>query len=403
MSSFFSLIHVSLISKKKFHKRSISLQSISFSYKEKKLELRKSSRIIQKLKKTIKTSFNDSSISANLSRIRKETIDEKILRMNWLIKANLQDMLNMIVIAGIAAVATIISQVAFASSETVSKQFMSAKSRSFRRWNSSDIDFFDSHLEKKSFFIEKAIFHVKKNIYYRNVHVFGKKIKEMIIVLDFEIIRKNLLSCLRDIVLIWHIFELFDVSRRILFYDESVNKWVQNLINQFKTQVTTITINFLRERYIMTNVARNRESREYAQKIIEWAKLIEMFNFFNQLNIVYNDIDSELKRDLKKWTKDITIEDYLQLLNDCKNIWWFLVERDLFTNFYHNTDKSFQFNSIFRFYENRFEFFNPSRHYNWEQQSQTNFYQTRTYFNQYQNHQQFNRYSQEQSFQQQSA
>jgi hypothetical protein len=232
----------------------------------------------------------------------------------------------------------------------------------------------------------------------------------MIIVLNSEIIRKNLSSYLRETTLVWHIFELFDVFRRILSYDENVNEWIQTLINWFKTQTITVTANLLKERYIMRNVEKNRELRKYAQTVIRWVKFVEMINFFNQLNIVYNDIDSELRRDLKKSFKDITVDDYLQLLNDCKDVWWFLAARDYFTNFSRNTDKSFQFNSIFRFYENRFDFFfNQFTFYNWDQQrNQTNTYQSRSYWNQYQNQnsqRQLNRYqefSQSQSNQQNS-
>jgi hypothetical protein len=53
-----------------------------------------------------------------------------------------------------------------------------------------------------------------------------KRIKEMIIMLNLKIVRKNLSSCLREIAFVWHIFELFDVLRRILSYDENVNEWV---------------------------------------------------------------------------------------------------------------------------------------------------------------------------------
>jgi hypothetical protein len=77
---------MSSVSKKKFHRRSISLQSISLFYKEKKLKLKESSRIIQKSKRTTTTSLNDSSISASLSKIREETVDEEISRMNRIIK-----------------------------------------------------------------------------------------------------------------------------------------------------------------------------------------------------------------------------------------------------------------------------------------------------------------------------
>jgi hypothetical protein len=206
------------------------------------------------------------------------------------------------------------------------------------KWNSENIDFFDSNFERKSAFTDEAVIHADKNIYYRDVHVFVERIKKMIIILEFEMIRKNLLSCLRELILVWHTIELFDVSRRILFYEENVNEWIQTLIARFKTQVTTTTINLLKERYTLTDAERNRESREYAQKVIRWIKSAKMISSFNQLNIVYNEIDAELRRDLKKSFRNTTIDDYLQLLNDCKNIWWALTKRNqeyaaYFTNF----------------------------------------------------------------------
>jgi hypothetical protein len=121
----------SQVSKKKFHKRSISLQSISLSYKEKEAETRESRRIIQESKRTTTTSLNDSSVSASSSRVREETVDEEISRMNRIIKQNLQKMFNVIVIVDIAVVATIISQF-FVSFETVSEQFTSADRSSER-------------------------------------------------------------------------------------------------------------------------------------------------------------------------------------------------------------------------------------------------------------------------------
>jgi ribosomal protein L17 len=197
-----------------------------------------------------------------------------------------------------------------------------------KRWNLADIDFFDSNFDEKFVFTNETITHAEKNTYYRDVHVFVERIKKMIIVLEFEMIKKNLSSCLRESALMWHIAKLFDVFRRILFYEENVNEWAQTFIARFKTQITIATANLLKERYILTNAERHRESREYAQKIIRWAKFAKLTSSFNQLNIVYNEIDSELRRDLKKSTKNTTIDDYLQLMNDCKNIWWFLTRRN---------------------------------------------------------------------------
>jgi hypothetical protein len=260
------------------------------------------------------------------------------------------------------------------------------------------------------------VIHARKNTYYRDVHVFVERIKKMTIVLDAETVRRNLSSCLRETTLIWHIAELFDVSRRILFYEENMNEWVQILTARFKTQVTTTTTNLLKERYILTNAERNRESREYAQKIIRWIKFAEMSSSFNQLNIVYNEIDSELRRDLKKSSKNTSINDYLQLLNDYKNIWWSLTRRnqeyaEYFTNSSNAANKSFQYNSNFRFYDNRSAFFNQQRYNNWNEQknqknqSHSQLNNWRSYQNdhaQYRNFQrQFNRNSQRSYYQQQ--
>ena len=41
------------------------------------------------------------------------------------------------------------------------------------------------------------------------------------------------------------------------------------LIIRFKSQTTTITIQFFRKIYIMKNVQKRREFRKYAQKIIQ--------------------------------------------------------------------------------------------------------------------------------------
>jgi DNA-binding transcriptional MerR regulator len=258
--------------------------------------------------------------------------------------------------------------------------------RQQKRWNSADIDFFDSNFDDKFAFIDEAVIHANKNIYYRNVHVFVERIKKMIIMLESKMIKKNLSSCFRESILMWHIAKLFDVSRRNLFYEENMNEWVQTFIARFKTEVTTTTINLLKKRYTLTNAERNRESREYAQKIIRWVKFAKMTSTFNQLNIVYNEIDAELRRDLKKSFKDTTIDDYLQFLNDCKNIWWFLVKRnqksaEYFTNLSYNVNKLFLFNLNVRFYDNRFEFLNQQRYNNWNQQKN----QKNQFFNQLNN------------------
>jgi hypothetical protein len=119
--------------KKKFHRRSVFLQSISLSYKEKESEHKKISRIIQTSKRTTTTSLNDSLTTQKKSfkakkkfrKTREEITNEKILKTNQITKQDLQKMLNVTIAANIVVVATIISQ-SSASSRTLFEQFTSA-------------------------------------------------------------------------------------------------------------------------------------------------------------------------------------------------------------------------------------------------------------------------------------
>jgi flagellin-specific chaperone FliS len=117
-----ALLKVLSTFKKRFHRRSISLQSISLNYAliSENQHAVKYLQSIQQFQKII-TLFDDSSVSAlsaaNFARTkrkvketREETTNEKISRMNRIIKTNLRKMLNVTMIANIAVVVATISQ-----------------------------------------------------------------------------------------------------------------------------------------------------------------------------------------------------------------------------------------------------------------------------------------------------
>ena len=98
------------------------------------------------------------------------------------------------------------------------------------------------------------------------------------------------------------------------------------LTQRFKQQFINVTTSLLKKTYIMKNVRRNWESRKYVQKIIRLTKSIEMNSMFNQLNIIYNKIETTLRRNVKRSSNTITMNEFLQELNECKKIWWFLIK-----------------------------------------------------------------------------
>jgi hypothetical protein len=55
--------------------------------------------------------------------------------------------------------------------------------------------------DNKSTFTEEFIEHVDKNTYFRNVHLFLKRVKDVIRVKDVNQVRENLFICLRRLTL----------------------------------------------------------------------------------------------------------------------------------------------------------------------------------------------------------
>ena len=70
------------------------------------------------------------------------------------------------------------------------------------KWNSKDVEYFDSNYESKSSDTEELVVHSEKNTYYRDVHIFVKWIKKMTVILESNVVRNNLSTCLRKTTLI---------------------------------------------------------------------------------------------------------------------------------------------------------------------------------------------------------
>ncbi len=136
-------------------------------------------------------------------------------------------------------------------------------------WNSSDLEYFDSMYDDKFVSTESALKHMSKNTYFKDIHLFLERAKEMMILKTDELIWINLWLSLREDVLKWW-YTLDDIEKRIIKYenDDSLDEWAQLLIKQF-SQSSNMTINsMLNEKYILQDTFNQRKSRSFAQKII---------------------------------------------------------------------------------------------------------------------------------------
>jgi hypothetical protein len=232
-----------------------------------------------------------------------------------------------------------------------------SKSRS-ERWITSDIEFFDSMYENKSIVIEEFIEHAEKNIYFRNVHLFLKRVKDVAKVKDAAQIRKNLFTCLRELTLQWYIFELFENIKNLLRYDNDVEYWKKKLIKRFKKSVNVTMTSLVKEKYTLKDARRKRKSRKYAEVILRATKFAELISKISQIFLIYNEIDVKFQRDLSMLKIDIKLNSFLTNLNDKKNVWWQLTERKRSENSYESsTNAQSQYSyEYFRYVNYQFEY-----------------------------------------------
>ena len=195
------------------------------------------------------------------------------------------------------------------------------------KWNAGDLGFFDPMYDGKSVSNGSAIEHAGKETYFRDVHLFIERAKDLAIVKGANLIRENLWMSLRGTALEWWTAELSATERRITKFGDGVDEWDTLLAGRFKEPATIAIDAVLRERYTLRDASTRREPREYAQKILRSAKDAGMTLVKNQLDIIYNGIDLELRRDIKKPEGTTTVNSYLTSLDDCKHEWWAYASR----------------------------------------------------------------------------
>ena len=196
------------------------------------------------------------------------------------------------------------------------------------KWNSANLDFFDSYYDDKSLASEtSSIVNTEKNTYFRDVHLFIVRAKKMTFTRDEQLIKNNLWFSLKNTALKWWTNELFDAKRRMtrmtMTNQKELFEWISLLHDRFKQSTNVIMNSLMQQRYILRNAATQRESREYVQKIIRLTKNADMISVLNQLDFIYNDIDIDVRVDtLRRFKNNTTINEMFSDMDEFKHDWW---------------------------------------------------------------------------------
>ena len=141
-----------------------------------------------------------------------------------------------------------------------------------------------------------------------------------------QLIKNNLWLNLKNTVLKWWTDELSDVERRlakmIMTDQKELSEWINLLFAKFKQFINVIMNDLMQQRYTFRDAIAHRESRKYVQKIIRLIKDVDMTNVLNQLNLIYNDIDVDVRIDtFRRFKNSIIINEMLNDMNEFKHDW----------------------------------------------------------------------------------
>ena len=192
------------------------------------------------------------------------------------------------------------------------------------KWISQKVNYFDFFYDNKTTIIDEFMKHVDKNIYFRDVHMFVDRIKNVIVIKSDKLVKNNLYICFKNRAFYWWNFVLTSKQKRLVKLKKDVDEWVQVLLKRFKKTTFLIMTTIIITRYIMKDARRKREFIKYALIIIKTIKTIDM-SIFNQITLIYNEIELKFRRDLSKSSKSFIMNSCLQKLKKIKKLWWNMI------------------------------------------------------------------------------
>ena len=169
-------------------------------------------------------------------------------------------------------------------------------------WHSSDIGYFDPLLDKA--YGEGELLTVGKDTYYRNVHLFVERIKDIAMIKGSALVRNNVNTTLRGSAQAWYTAELTNLERIGLRADTNgVDAWCSALISRFKEPSGVALSKLTAEKYSIKDAKNRREPSAYVQAIIRHARAANIDGVHNQLTFAHEGLAPELRVfvDPPKW------------------------------------------------------------------------------------------------------
>ena len=140
---------------------------------------------------------------------------------------------------------------------------------------------------------------VGKYVWFRDVYIFVTRLQDF--VAQGKDIKSIITSCLRGSALMWYLAELSEEERAALRNNADLERWYELLIRRFKVDTCIAMSQLLSPSscYTLAN-ARHNPPRVWALYMLHLAKSAGFDSTYKQLNILWNQLDCEIRRDVPK-------------------------------------------------------------------------------------------------------
>ena len=136
------------------------------------------------------------------------------------------------------------------------------------KWNAAELGFFDPNYDNKSAQTASDSEYSVHGTYFRDVHTFIQRAKELIHTKGENTVRDNLSSCLGGIALEWYTAELSPDIKSLVRYGTGIDEWENQLLKRFGLAPHIAMMMVVKERYTIEDARRHREPGDFAGNII---------------------------------------------------------------------------------------------------------------------------------------
>ena len=159
---------------------------------------------------------------------------------------------------------------------------------------------------------------------YHNVFFFMNWIWIKMTIINTVILQKNLKSCLLDKTDHWYTEKFSHLIRVNLWNNnKDIEKWCKMLESKFHNLSSWVLSAFEFLHYIINDVCHHKNSVDYIQNVVLHKKNADIaVNNHLQMLLIYKYINDELCLHLLLLTDKFIIENFIEIINVQKNIWF---------------------------------------------------------------------------------